>query len=77
MLPTLHGLLSERRFPTVYLLCNGVVGQSGLVAAALLLELHVSEEQGGRDDLEDRAEVLVRHSHDLNQDDCVYGRVGL
>ena len=49
-----------------YLLCDGVVRQGGLVAVPLLLELHVAEEQGGGDDLEHRAQVLLGHTHDLN-----------
>ena len=46
------------------LLGHGVVGERGLVGVALLLELHVPEEEAGADDAPDGGHVLLADAHD-------------
>ena len=50
-----------------YLLRYSVVWEGGLVRVPLLAELHVAEEQGCGDHLEDGVELLVRHAHHLHK----------
>lgn len=48
------------------LLRDRVVRQRGLVGVALLLELHVTEQQDRADHTEDGGEIFVRQAHDLH-----------
>ncbi len=62
-----------------YLLGDGVVREGGLVRVPLLAELHVAEEERGGDHLEDRVQLLVRHTHHLSAKyirEAVQSRVG-
>ena len=48
-----------------------VVRQRGLVAVALLLELHVAEEERGGDDAEERIDIFLVQTHDGHGFECL------
>lgn len=47
-----------------HLLGHGVVGQDRLIRVSFLLERHVAEQEGGRDDFADGRDVLLGDAHD-------------